>query len=178
MKAVTQIFEWMDKLGIPQDYASTRSLQLVSECRDLISMGTDVFGREQLGHAETKKAWDAMKTAAYQDGVELDLVSAFRSIDYQASLIERKLVAGQTIEEILSVSAAPGFSEHHSGRALDITTPQTSPLESDFSETTAYRWLMENAHHFEFSESYGPNNPHGLIWEPWHWCHQRCLIFA
>ena len=51
------------------------------------------------------------------------IVSGFRSIEYQASLIRKKLNAGQSVSEILQVNAAPGFSEHHTGRASTSRRP-------------------------------------------------------
>jgi hypothetical protein len=42
-------------------------------------------------------------------------VSAFRSVERQAEIVRRKLAAGGRIEEILTVCAPPGFSEHHTG---------------------------------------------------------------
>ena len=114
-----------------------------------------------------------MRSAAEADGVRLDLVSAFRSVDYQAGLLRRKLERGLSMGEILEVSAAPGFSEHHSGRALDLTTPGAPVLETGFEDTGAFRWLSSNATGFGFHLSYPRNNRHGVLYEPWHWCFTR-----
>ena len=73
------------------------------------------------------------------------------------------------IEDILKVSAAPGYSEHHSGRALDITTPGYDVLEEVFEASPAFRWLEKNASHYRFRLSYPRDNPHGVVYEPWHW---------
>lgn len=109
--------------------------------------------------------------AAAKDKVELLLVSAFRSVDYQASIIRRKLQQGQLIEEILKTNAAPGYSEHHSGRAIDLTSSDCKPLCEEFEETNAFRWLTENAIAYGFTLSYPRQNKLGMIYEPWHWCH-------
>jgi D-alanyl-D-alanine carboxypeptidase len=97
------------------------------------------------------------------------LVSGFRSVDYQAGLIRTKLDRGQAIEAILQVNAAPGFSEHHTGQAVDIATPGSRPLTEEFEDTPAFEWLTREADRFGFSMSYPRNNPFGLIYEPWHW---------
>jgi D-alanyl-D-alanine carboxypeptidase len=110
-----------------------------------------------------------MLAAALGDGVTLMIVSGFRSIEYQAGLIRKKIVAGQELSEILSVNAAPGFSEHHSGRAIDIAAPGSRPLTEDFETSVAFAWLEENAAKFGFSMSYPRENPQGFIYEPWHW---------
>ncbi|HPF74253.1 MAG TPA: D-alanyl-D-alanine carboxypeptidase family protein, partial [Xanthomonadaceae bacterium] len=68
---------------------------------------------------------------------------------------------------------APGFSEHHSGNALDIGTPDEPPAEESFENTAAFDWLCENAPNFGFQLSYPRNNPHGIVYEPWHWCWSR-----
>ena len=60
---------------------------------------------------------------AMRDGIVLEAISGYRSHDYQLGIFERKLARGQTVDEILAVNAAPGYSEHHGGRALDIGTP-------------------------------------------------------
>ena len=114
-------------------------------------------------------AWYEIRNAAESDGIRLQVVSAYRSVDYQVSIIERKRLAGQSIKEILKVSAAPGYSEHHSGSALDIGCPGSPPLEECFETTAAFEWLTENAVDYGFRLSYPRNNRHGIGYEPWHW---------
>jgi D-alanyl-D-alanine carboxypeptidase len=118
---------------------------------------------------ETAAAWHEMKQAAAAAGVELLLVSGFRSIRHQADIIRRKLAAGQPIDTILTVNAAPGFSEHHTGRAVDIATPGTRPLTTEFESSTAFVWLQVNAGTFGFRMPYGRGNRFGFEYEPWHW---------
>lgn len=129
-----------------------------------------MFGREQRLAPGAAEAWGEMKAASAADGIELLVVSAFRSIDYQAAIIRRKLECGDDMARILSVSAAPGFSEHHSGRALDLATPGYEPLEEDFEDSPAFAWLQASAGGFGFRMSFPRDNPHGLCFEPWHWC--------
>jgi len=160
----------LKQMGIPQDYGEKRNLELQEECRDTIPIGMDIFDREQKMATDAARAWSAMRDSAADDGVELQIVSAFRPVDYQAGIITRKLQSGLCMEDILNSSAAPGFSEHHTGRALDITTPGYEPLEEVFENSPAFRWLLEKAHRFDFSLSYPRNNPHGVAYEPWHWC--------
>ena len=112
-----------------------------------------------------------MRAAAADDGVKMHIVSAYRSIARQIEIIEYKLSAGQTPEEILSVSAPPGCSEHHSGRAIDIGTENSPPLETEFEATPAFRWLAEFARTYEFTLSYPRGNRWGYSYEPWHWCY-------
>ena len=158
-----------ESLGIPMDYARVRNLPLCPEANDLCSIGADIFEREQRMIPQAAIAWRSMRTSAARDHIELQVVSAFRSVEYQEGILRRKLEKGQDISEILMVSAAPGFSEHHTGCALDLTTPGCAVLEEDFEQSNAFEWLMENAGRFDFSLSFPRDNPHGVAFEPWHW---------
>lgn len=84
-------------------------------------------------------------------------------------LIRHKLQTGLSIVEILKSVAAPGYSEHHTGRALDLGTPDDPPFETSFAETDAYEWLNKRADRSGWRLSYPKSNPHGIIFEPWHW---------
>lgn len=168
-----KVFTLHEKLGIPEHYGARRRLRLIPDCSSLESIGFDIYEREQFMHPEAAAAWRKMRDSAAQAGVLLQPVSAFRGREYQAGLIQTKLDRGLSIKQILSVSAAPGYSEHHSGRALDLKAPGSATLEEDFAKTSAYRWLKANAGFFGFHETLGPTNRHGIIWEPWHWCYHH-----
>jgi D-alanyl-D-alanine carboxypeptidase len=116
------------------------------------------------------QAWRRMQTAAAADGITLMPLSAFRSVARQTMIIWRKLARGQTIAEILRVSAVPGCSEHHTGRALDLGCPNHLKLETTFSRTSEFRWLKKHANRYGFHLSYPRGNGQGLSYEPWHWC--------
>jgi D-alanyl-D-alanine carboxypeptidase len=139
------------------------------EARQLVSIGHDIYQREQRMIPDAAKAWRSMVESAAADKIVLQAVSAYRSVDYQAGIIRKKLDKGQPVEEILRVSAAPGFSEHHTGRAIDITTPGSEVLEEEFEESDAFAWLTEHAGKYGFHLSFPRNNPHGVAYEPWHW---------
>ena len=141
----------------------------------MASIGTDIHGREQWLAPRAAQAFAAMRTSANDDGIDLQVVSAFRSIDYQFGIIERKLARGLSMDEILRVNAAPGYSEHHSGRALDLTTPGYAALEEEFDNSPAFAWLVRHATRFGFALSYPRGNPHGIAYEPWHWCWQSIM---
>ena len=119
--------------------------------------------------AEPTRAWTHLRDAALRDDVVLEAISGYRSHDYQLGIFERKLARGLTVDEILTVNAAPGYSEHHSGLALDIGVPDEPPAEESFERTAAFAWLRENAGDYGFVMSYPRDNPHGIVYEPWHW---------
>ena len=142
-----------------------------AEARELVSIGANPDGREILLSPPAAQAWDRMRDAASTSGVALVAISGFRSIDRQEEIIRRKLAAGETIDAILRTVAAPGHSEHHTGRALDIGVPGEPPLTEDFERTGAFLWLQAHAQEFGFRLSYPRGNAHGIAHEPWHWCH-------
>ena len=158
-----------ERLGIPADYGLSRNLCLQPECEAPVSIGNDMFEREQFLLKDAADNWRQMRHAAATQDIVLQLVSAYRPVDYQVGIVQRKLDAGIDIEDILKVSAAPGFSEHHSGRAVDLSTPGFQVLEEEFEQSPAFSWLTENASSFGFRLSYPRNNPHGVAYEPWHW---------
>jgi D-alanyl-D-alanine carboxypeptidase len=158
-----------DSLGIPPDYAARHRLPLQPETDRLCSIGPDIHDREQSMHPAAAESWHAMQAAARADGIELQVVSAYRSVRYQEGILRRKIEQGQSMDSILDVSAAPGYSEHHTGRALDLTTPGFAALEEAFEGSEAFAWLCENAGRFGFSLSFPRNNPHRIAYEPWHW---------
>lgn len=157
-------------LGVPRDYGRARQLRLQREPAALVPIGADIHGREQWLQPRAARALARILEAAHVDAVDLQLVSAFRSIEYQLGIIERKLSRGQGMTTILRVSAAPGYSEHHSGRCVDFTTPGFAELETEFERSPAYAWLTHNAARFGFALSYPRDNPHRIAYEPWHWC--------
>ncbi len=167
-----QIERLHESLGIPANYRRQSPLPLQRVPKALVATETDCFGRPQQLTEAAFRAWRAMKQAASDDAVEIFLVSAWRSPQYQHDLIARKLAQGQTIEQILKVNAAPGYSEHHTGRALDIGAPHSEILSGAFENTPAFRWLARHARGHGFQMSYPRNNPLGINYEPWHWCYR------
>lgn len=161
--------ELHQELGIPEDYGLDGTRPVFEEATDLVEVGPNLVGRMQRLTPGTARRWADMQAAAKADGVLLLIVSGFRSIDYQARLIRKKINAGQIVSEILEVNAAPGFSEHHTGRAIDIASPGSRPLTEEFEDSDAFRWLQDHAASFGFSMSYPRDNPGGFIYEPWHW---------
>ena len=157
------------ELGIPEDYGQNGARPAFDEATELVEVGPNLVGRMQRLTPEAARQWAAMQAAAAADGITLLVVSGYRSIDYQARLIRKKINAGQRISEILAVNAAPGHSQHHSGRAIDIATPGSRPLTEEFEDSEEFRWLTANAGRFGFSMSYPRGNPAGFIYEPWHW---------
>ena len=147
--------------------------KLQYETDNLVSIGKDIFGREQFLTPNTAKACKKMINDAKKDGVNLYIVSAFRTIDHQEKIIEKKLNSGMSIKEALTINAIPGFSEHHTGRAIDFHTDNVKILDENFEKTKAYSWLVKNANKYGFRETYPKGNTKGIEYEPWHWYYFR-----
>jgi len=111
-----------------------------------------------------------MVLAATEEGCTLFLVSGFRSRARQAEIIRAKLGRGMPMEEILRVSAYPGFSEHHTGLAVDVAAPACPELVEAFEATPEFQWLKISAARFGFALSYPRGNTRDIAYEPWHWC--------
>ncbi len=136
---------------------------------DLTDVGPNLVGRMQQLPPEAAAKWQQMVEAASGSGIRLLIVSGYRGWQYQAELIRKKIAAGQAIEEILKVSAAPGYSQHHTGTAIDIATPGSRPLTEEFETSDAFQWLTRHATKYGFSMTYPRDNAYGFIFEPWHW---------
>jgi zinc D-Ala-D-Ala carboxypeptidase len=116
--------------------------------------------------------YEAMVDAAQADGVSLVSISGFRSMGDQDQLFfETGAARGQVPEQRAAVSAPPGYSEHHTGYAIDIGDGSNSEtnLSQSFDQTKAYQWLKANAARYSFELSFPKNNEQGVSYEPWHW---------
>ena len=160
-------------LGISPAYGSARRLLPQREAGRVIRVATLSDGRAVALTPRAAVAWRRMRDAAARDGVVLYPLSGFRSVARQTRIIRDSLAAGRPLAEILRLIAAPGFSEHHTGRALDLGTTGCETLEVAFARTAAFRWLARHAGEFGFRLSYPRNNPHAIAYEPWHWCWRR-----
>lgn len=158
------------RLGIPADVAARAAKRIHPEAKRLVFIGrARDDGRILRLAPAAARAWQKMQAAAAADGVTLLPLSAFRSVTRQTLIIRRKLAAGQLIADILRVSAVPGCSEHHTGRALDLAAPGHLKLEDSFARTGEFRWLKRHAPRFGFHLSYPRHNRQGITYEPWHW---------
>lgn len=162
-----------ERLGIPLNFAQRAEPRLHREAKRLVLIGrAQDDGRILRLTPSAAKAWHMMQTAAAADGVTLLPLSAFRSITRQTTIIRQKLAKGQPIATILRVSAIPGCSEHHTGRALDLGAPGHLKLDVSFARTREFRWLKRHARKFGFQLSYPRGNHQDIAYEPWHWCWQ------
>jgi D-alanyl-D-alanine carboxypeptidase len=128
-------------------------------------------GRMKLRKGAAQK-YKEMTAAARRAGVILVPISGFRSVQQQEQVFfSIKAQRNQSAPERAAVSAPPGYSEHHTGYAVDIgdgAVPATN-LNVNFEKTKAFEWLQANAGRFSFELSFPKDNPQGVSYEPWHW---------
>jgi zinc D-Ala-D-Ala carboxypeptidase len=136
---------------------------------ELVTVTND--GRVRLQKAAAEKFLQ-MQADAKSQGINLSVISGFRSVEDQDKLffdVKEQRVQGAT--KRAEVSAPPGYSEHHTGYAVDLgdaNVPATN-LNSNFEQTAAFQWLEQNAAKYSFELSFPKDNAQGISYEPWHW---------
>ncbi len=151
---------------LPEDFDYTGNLMLIE---DKYLCGW----RNQL-NKDVMPYVTAMIEAAWDDGVELYILSPYRSYDTQVTLFENEtqkwIKTGMDREEAeekaSTIVARPGTSEHHTGLAIDFNS-----VEASFENTPEYKWLDKNAHDYGFILRYTKEKQPitGVIHEAWHW---------
>jgi hypothetical protein len=107
--------------------------------------------------------------AARADGIEIRVISAYRSGSTQRSIFLRNITRSGAAQRY---SAPPGHSEHQLGTCVDLTdAARQHDFSRTFDEQPEGQWLEQNATRFGFVRSYRPGNVDqtGYISEPWHW---------
>lgn len=117
-----------------------------------------------------QKSWKELKAAARKDGIQLSLISAYRSPKWQRELFtERLLAQGVSIQQIaegkgeaalnttLSMTAVPGYSRHHTGYTIDLYCDDGIA----FGDSSCNKWITKN--NYENAKKYGwiPSYPPG-----------------
>ena len=126
-------------------------------------------GMSQTMREDAASALEAMFAAAKDEGINLAIVSGYRSYSKQSTIYSRKKSSmGQA--EADRISARPGASEHQLGLVMDIARKGSSQLNTKFGTTAEGKWVAENAHRFGFIIRYLEDYEHvtGYMYEPWH----------
>ena len=131
----------------------------------------DRFHRQKLLPAAAS-AFKTMQADARKEGIQVEPVSAYRSMEVQKDVFYTEAVhQGVTLAERSKVAAPPGFSEHATGYVVDLmdaSSPATARLDLCFEQTPAFKWLMRHANRYGFELSFPPKNVQGVNAEPWH----------
>lgn len=135
---------------------------------------------------EVALAFQKMQTAAIKDGIEIKVVSSFRSYASQKRIWNKKyqrftdegLSGPEAISKIIEYSTLPGTSRHHWGTDIDIIEGNKKVegdvlLEKHFHEGQYHElrlWLEANAMSFGFDLVYTKDSLRtGFFYEPWHY---------
>ncbi|MBQ8892651.1 MAG: M15 family metallopeptidase [Bacilli bacterium] len=121
----------------------------------------DMYLNQECAYAFIKMAKDAEI-----DGYNIRAISTYRTIEYQENLYNN-YVKSDGIEKADTYSARPGYSEHHTGLAIDVDNRVLS--YNNFENTKEFTWMMENAYKYGFILRYPKDSTiTGYIYEPWH----------
>ena len=114
--------------------------------------------------SETRSSFKKMAAAAKEDGLEIYIVSGFRSYSTQKTLYNN-YVKRDGAAAADTYSARAGHSEHQSGLAFDLNS-----VKNSFANTPEAAWLAENCYKYGFILRYpkGKSNETGYMYEPWH----------
>jgi D-alanyl-D-alanine carboxypeptidase len=135
------------------------------------SYAQEPYQRFEYFDKEAGKALMKLIYAARDEGVWIVPVSGFRDLEKQKLLFETQVEKKGSESAAAKVSAPSGYSEHHTGYAIDLSDGQfpKQDITNEFVNTKAYRWLTLHAKGFGFEMSFPQNNPDGVMFEPWHW---------
>jgi len=106
--------------------------------------------------------------AANDKGYTIIGISGYRSYSTQASLYNRYLKKDpQWLVD--TYSARPGFSEHQTGLAIDVSSNNNDILT--FEMSNSFKWMKDNAHLYGFILRFqkGKEDISGYKYEPWHY---------
>ena len=117
-------------------------------------------------HAEAAPFLEELLNEAKEEGMTLQVASAYRSFSAQAALKSGYRVRFGTGAN--AFSAEQGYSEHQLGTTIDFTTPTVGGTFVGFDKTNEYEWLTKHAYKYGFVLSYPKGNTY-YQYEPWHW---------
>lgn len=133
------------------------------------TLNANPYGRKLRKEASTAAYRLAMAIEAAGKG-SLIIQSAYRSYAEQTTVHDRQVTKyGLTAGEALA--ARPGYSEHQTGWAMDVSARgQGCQIRVCFGQTKAGLWLAENAYRYGFIIRYQKySTPYtGYQYEPWH----------
>ncbi|MNO48162.1 D-alanyl-D-alanine carboxypeptidase [compost metagenome] len=150
--------------GLPENYKPT----------DLVYPEVRFTFKEKIEkrmmRSEAAKALEKMFAGAEDDGIYLAGVSAYRSQKTQTTLFNR-YVEKDGEEMARTYSAVPGYSEHQTGLAIDVSgSDGKCAAESCFGGTKEAEWLAQHVAEYGFIIRYpeGKQDITGYKYEPWH----------
>jgi len=133
------------------------------------SLNANPYGRKLRKEASTASYKLAMAMKAAGQG-SLIIQSAYRSFAEQKTIHARQ-VEKYGVKAGEALAARPGYSEHQTGWAMDVSARnQGCQIRVCFGQTKAGLWLAANAYKYGFIIRYPSNATPttGYQYEPWH----------
>ena len=143
---------------------------------------------------EVKVALEKMTQAAKNDGIEIKVVSAYRSYNRQKEIWNSKFLRFEKqgfkkftiVNQIIKYSTIPGTSRHHWGTDIDIIDG-SQKYKGDLLVTKKFhgngpfnklrKWMESNAEKFGFLRPYNQDPERkGFLYEPWHYSYAEKSI--
>ena len=120
---------------------------------------------------KTLNAFRNMQKDAKEYGYNIDIMSGYRTYDYQKKLYNN-LIKKKGFNYALRSIAKPGCSEHQTGLAIDYCIYQNDLcfIEHELENMPETKWIKDNAHKYGFILRYpkGKEEITGYNYEPWH----------
>ena len=113
-----------------------------------VSISVSSVGNGKYMRTDAANAFNRMKADAARAGINLSVVSGFRT------MAEQQYLYNLYLQGRGNLAARPGYSNHQGGTSADLSVP------GGYGSST-YRWLSANARRYGFV-----NDVRG---EPWHW---------
>lgn len=145
-----------------------------SEVPDLVRINQPTDGRKHYFDARAIDQLNAMMDDAAAAGLNLYIISSFRTLDYQTNLFERRVkermaqgYSRAVAENIVAEGTArPGTSDHQLGLAIDFNT-----IEDGFEKTAEYKWLIKHCAEYGFILRFPADKEDitKVMYEPWHY---------
>ena len=110
-----------------------------------------------------------MFAAAHKDGIDLYLVSGYRSYAQQLALYNTYVnTDGKALAD--SYDAIPGACEHQLGLAVDLSDDNRDhDIDNSFESTAAYQWLLKHSYEYGYILRFprGKESITGIAYNPW-----------
>ena len=139
---------------------------------ELIS-ATNSQGKEFLVEKEALEHFNDLRSKLLEQGIDIELDSTYRSVERQKELwAEFEEKYGRAYCE--KYAAVPGYSEHHTGLAIDVCLIKDGQVIDDNDEMIAEVEIFSKIHTFLSDYGFilrymkGKEDITGYSYEPWH----------
>lgn len=136
---------------------------------NLVPVDDEKYGYWNMIRADVYEEFKKMSADAQKDNVTLFIASPYRSYNDQ-KILYNSYVASDDVKKADTYSARPGYSEHHTGLAMDLIPEFGLELDT-FENSDGFKWMQENGYKYGFILRYPKDKEYitGYMYEPWHY---------